>query len=185
MAIDNKIISEIKVLRCKGCASRWGPCGVRGYLGNLFRIHRRVIDLPPICPTRKQNPSSPGTFDSSLMATTTPREGEIIQSPESPSSSSAAMSATPPDEIDQNEITGTNLRKTVSLQDQTSRMPARKLVVVTLSLIFAIFLSSFEQVSVSTTTPGIAKDFGASAAISWVGTSFLVAKFILTFRRLY
>jgi hypothetical protein len=104
-----------------------------------------------------------------------PTEGQTMQS--SDSTSSAATSATP-DEIIHDDITGTNLRKTVSLQDQSSRMPAKKLLVVTLSLIFAIFLSSFEQVSVSTTTPGIARDFGASAAISWVGTSFLVAKFV-------
>jgi hypothetical protein len=109
------------------------------------------------------------------MANAAPREGQTMQSSES--TSSAATSATP-DEIIQDDITGTNLRKTVSLQDQSSRMPAKKLLVVTLSLIFAIFLSSFEQVSVSTTTPGIARDFGASAAISWVGTSFLVAKFV-------
>jgi predicted MFS family arabinose efflux permease len=109
------------------------------------------------------------------MATAS-REGQTMQSSES--TSSAATSATTPDEIVQDEITGTHLRKIVSLQDQSSRMPAKKLLVVTLSLIFAIFLSSFEQVSVSTTLPGIARDFGASAAISWVGTAFLVAKFV-------
>jgi MFS family permease len=74
---------------------------------------------------------------------------------------------------------GARLRKVVSIQDQSSRLPPRKLAVITLSLIFAIFLSSFEQVSVSTTLPGVAKDFGTSTAISWVGTAFLIAKSFL------
>lgn len=69
------------------------------------------------------------------------------------------------------------LKRVVSIQDQSSRLPPKKLAVITLSLIFAIFLSSFEQVSVSTTLPGVAKDFGTSTAISWVGTAFLIAKF--------
>ena len=69
---------------------------------------------------------------------------------------------------------GAPLKKEVSLEDQTSRLPPKELVLVTTSLLFAIFLSSFEQNSVSTTLPGIARDFGTSTAISWVGTAFLV-----------
>ena len=72
---------------------------------------------------------------------------------------------------------GEKLKKVVSIQDQSSRLPPKKLLVITLSLIFAIFLSSFEQVSVSTTLPGVARDFGTSTAISWVGTAFLIAKY--------
>jgi hypothetical protein len=34
------------------------------------------------------------------------------------------------------------------------------------------------MVSVSTTLPGIARDFGTTTDISWVGTAFLVAKFV-------
>jgi hypothetical protein len=68
------------------------------------------------------------------------------------------------------------LRKTVSITDQSSRLPARKLAVVVVSLIFSIFLTSFEQTSVSTALPGIARDLGSSTAISWVGTAYLVAK---------
>ena len=69
---------------------------------------------------------------------------------------------------------GATLKKVVSLQDQTSRLPPKDLIIVTTSLLFAIFLSSFEQTSVSTTLPGIARDFGTSTSISWVGTAFLV-----------
>jgi hypothetical protein len=67
------------------------------------------------------------------------------------------------------------IKKIVSIQDQSSKIPSGKLFLVILSLICAIFLSSFEQVSVSTTLPGIAREFGSSTSISWVGTAFLVA----------
>jgi hypothetical protein len=73
---------------------------------------------------------------------------------------------------------GARLRKVISIQDQSSQIPPKKLFVVTLSLIFTIFLSAFEMVSVSTTLPGIARDFGTTTDISWVGTAFLVAKFV-------
>jgi hypothetical protein len=97
--------------------------------------------------------------------------------------SSAEVAASPGGDVkaeknlEADETGGAPLKKVVSLQDQSSRLPPKKLYVITLSLVFAIFLSSFEQVSVSTTLPGIAKDFGASTAISWVGTAFLIAKF--------
>jgi hypothetical protein len=100
-----------------------------------------------------------------------------LQAEEEPAIKAAA---TPPIESATDEppaeTSGTGLRRTVSIEDQSTRLPPRKLAMVTMSLIFAIFLSSFEQVSVSTTLPGIARDFGTSSAISWVGTSFLVAK---------
>lgn len=99
-----------------------------------------------------------------------------------PVASSAEVTASPGGDVkveknlEAEETGGASMKKVVSLQDQSSRLPPKKLYVITLSLVFAIFLSSFEQVSVSTTLPGIAKDFGASTAISWVGTAFLIAK---------
>jgi hypothetical protein len=72
----------------------------------------------------------------------------------------------------------TNGKKIVSLDDQSSRLPPRKLFLVTLSLLCALFVSFFEQASLSTALPGIARDYGASTAISWVGASYLVATFI-------
>jgi hypothetical protein len=70
------------------------------------------------------------------------------------------------------------VRRTVTLVDQSqTALSGKKLVIVIVSLAAIIFLASFQQVSVSTTLPGIAKDFGTSTAISWVGTAFLVAKY--------
>jgi hypothetical protein len=105
-----------------------------------------------------------------------PRRGPAITSMSSPTN--AEVSA-----VQENaEEPVVPLQKVVFLQDQSSRMPPKKLALVTISLILAIFLTSFEQVSVSTTLPGIAKDFGTSTSISWVGTAFLVAKFDLDLR---
>jgi len=72
------------------------------------------------------------------------------------------------------------VRQVPTLDDQSqSALRGKRLVIVITSLACIIFLASFQQVSVSTTLPGIAKDFGASTAISWVGTAFLVAKYLL------
>jgi len=73
-----------------------------------------------------------------------------------------------------------NVRRVPTLEDQSqSTLRGKRLVIVITSLACIIFLASFQQVSVSTSLPGIAKDFGASTAISWVGTGFLVAKSLL------
>jgi MFS family permease len=71
---------------------------------------------------------------------------------------------------------GAPLKKELSLpdQDHSSTLSRKELALISTSLLFAIFLSSFEQNSVSTTLPGIARDFGSSTSISWVGTAFLV-----------
>ena len=85
------------------------------------------------------------------------------------------ISAVPGDVV-QTPNSDTSLREVVSIEDQSSRIPPKKLFVVVFSLTCTIFLSAFEMVSVSTALPGIARDFGTSTAISWVGTAFLVAK---------
>jgi MFS family permease len=81
-----------------------------------------------------------------------------------------------PGNVVQLPISHTAPREVVSIEDQSSQIPPKKLFVVVSSLMCAIFLSAFEMVSVSTALPGIARDFGTSTAISWVGTAFLVAK---------
>src|SRR5271170_1830800 len=100
---------------------------------------------------------------------TTPESEEV--SSQSPVSSGTAAPATP-EEVVETPATDNNLRRVVSIQDQRSRIPRKKIFIVMLSLMCSIFLSSFEQVSVSTTLPGIARDFGTSTAIAWVGTAF-------------
>ena len=81
-----------------------------------------------------------------------------------------------PEDIVQMPTSDTTLREVVSIDDQSSRIPPKKLFVVVFSLMSTAFLSAFEMVSVSTALPGIGRDFGTSTAISWVGTAFLVAK---------
>ncbi|QRV76742.1 major facilitator superfamily transporter [Ceratobasidium sp. AG-Ba] len=69
----------------------------------------------------------------------------------------------------------TNSRPTVTIDDQSSRFPFRKLLVVFLSLFICLFVSFLDQTSVSTVLPAIAHDLGAADRINWVGISFLVA----------
>ncbi|KAF8707799.1 MFS general substrate transporter, partial [Rhizoctonia solani] len=68
-----------------------------------------------------------------------------------------------------------NSRNTVVIEDQSSRLPFRKLLVVFLSLFVCLFVSFLDQTSVSTVLPAIAHDLGAADRINWVGISFLVA----------
>ena len=81
-----------------------------------------------------------------------------------------------PAEADEAQTSAAPHRKVVDIEDQSTR--PQKIFFVTVALCFSIFLSSFEQVAVSTTVPGIARDFGTSTAISWVGTAFLVATYV-------
>ncbi|QRW05642.1 major facilitator superfamily transporter [Ceratobasidium sp. AG-Ba] len=69
----------------------------------------------------------------------------------------------------------TSSRPTVTIDDQSSRLPFRKLLVVFLSLFICLFVSFLDQTSVSTVLPAIAHDLGAADRINWVGISFLVA----------
>lgn len=64
---------------------------------------------------------------------------------------------------------------TIELQDQTSRLPRKSLLLIFFALQLALFLSFVDSTSVSTAAPHIAADLNASESISWIGTSFLVA----------
>ncbi|KAJ1310855.1 hypothetical protein OPQ81_009373 [Rhizoctonia solani] len=66
-------------------------------------------------------------------------------------------------------------RNIVTIEDQSSRLPFKKLLVVFLSLFVCLFVSFLDQTSVSTVLPAIAHDLGAADRINWVGISFLVA----------
>ena len=80
-------------------------------------------------------------------------------------------------------------------QDQSSRMPFRKILLVYLGIGehfwilglclsecklnvvgLALMVAFMDQTAVSTATPVIADDLKASATISWVGTAFFVGK---------
>jgi hypothetical protein len=102
---------------------------------------------------------------------------ERVVSPALPWESSVGPAAELPPADGEAGTPTKKVRRTVTLVDQSqTALSGKKLVIVIVSLAAIIFLASFQQVSVSTTLPGIAKDFGTSTAISWVGTAFLVAK---------
>src|SRR5271170_4617718 len=67
------------------------------------------------------------------------------------------------------------LRSKLSIQDQTSRLPLRKLLIVFFGLAISLLLSFLDMTSVSTALPSMAREFGAAGEVSWVGTSFLIA----------
>jgi hypothetical protein len=68
------------------------------------------------------------------------------------------------------------LRKHISIQDQSSRMPLRKIMLVYLGIGVALTLSFIDQTGVSTAAPVIGTALNGSDSISWLGTSFFVAK---------
>ncbi|ORY31436.1 major facilitator superfamily domain-containing protein [Naematelia encephala] len=78
------------------------------------------------------------------------------------------------------------LEKHVSIQDQSSRMPMRKILVVYIGIGIALVLSFMDQTSVSTAAPVIGTALNGSDTISWVGTSFFVSNcaFHLVYGRL-
>ncbi|QRW09763.1 major facilitator superfamily transporter [Ceratobasidium sp. AG-Ba] len=63
----------------------------------------------------------------------------------------------------------------LAIEDQSHRLPFKKLLLVISSLCLCIFVSYLDQTSVSTVLPAIAHDLGAADRINWVGISFLVA----------
>jgi sugar phosphate permease len=67
------------------------------------------------------------------------------------------------------------LRSKLSLQDQTSRLPFKKLLVVFFGLAISLLLSFLDMTSVSTALPSVAREFQSASEVSWVGTSFLIA----------
>jgi MFS family permease len=67
------------------------------------------------------------------------------------------------------------LQRLNSIQDQTTRLPFKQLIIVFFGLAITLFLSFLDQTSVSTALPSMAREFQASVQVSWVGTSFLIA----------
>lgn len=67
------------------------------------------------------------------------------------------------------------LRSKLSIQDQTSRLPLKQLLIVFFGLAISLLLSFLDQTSVSTALPSMAREFDAASEVSWVGTSFLIA----------
>ncbi|KAG8703663.1 hypothetical protein FRC09_004018 [Ceratobasidium sp. 395] len=87
----------------------------------------------------------------------------------------ASRSSTPAETQTQSGTHTPNSRSTVTIDDQSSRLPFKKLLVVFLSLFICLSISFLDQTSVSTVLPAIAHDLGAADRINWVGISFLVA----------
>ncbi len=67
------------------------------------------------------------------------------------------------------------LRSKLSIQDQTSRLPLKQLLIVFFGLAISLLLSFLDQTSVSTALPSMAREFDPASEVSWVGTSFLIA----------
>jgi sugar phosphate permease len=67
------------------------------------------------------------------------------------------------------------LRSKLSIQDQTSRLPLRQLLIVFFGLAISLLLSFLDMTSVSTALPSMAREFDSASEVSWVGTSFLIA----------
>jgi len=67
------------------------------------------------------------------------------------------------------------VRSKLSIQDQSSRLPFKQLIIVFVSLGVSLLLAFLDQTSVSTALPSIAREFDAASDASWVGTSFLIA----------
>ncbi|CAG8465673.1 10607_t:CDS:2 [Ambispora leptoticha] len=69
------------------------------------------------------------------------------------------------------------------VNDQTNQLPFKQLIIVFMGLALAIFLSSLDQMIVTTALPRIASDFHALSDISWVATSYLLTS--TSFQPLY
>ena len=67
------------------------------------------------------------------------------------------------------------IRSKLSLQDQSSRLPLRQVLIIFFGLAVSLMLSFLDMTCVSTALPTIARDFNAATEVSWVGTSFLIA----------
>ncbi|KEP55016.1 MFS transporter [Rhizoctonia solani 123E] len=97
--------------------------------------------------------------------------------PQVPPDMGSASPSRPSTPVHQTSGTQTpkSTRGIVTIEDQSSRLPFKKLLVVFLSLFVCLFVSFLDQTSVSTVLPAIAHDLGAADRINWVGISFLVA----------
>ena len=67
------------------------------------------------------------------------------------------------------------IRSKLSIQDQSSRLPFKQLIIVFVGLGISMLLSFLDMTSVSTALPSMAKEFQSASEASWVGTSFLIA----------
>ncbi|WVW79350.1 hypothetical protein I302_101318 [Kwoniella bestiolae CBS 10118] len=78
------------------------------------------------------------------------------------------------------------LRQELSIQDQSSRMSHKKILIVYFGIGLALIISFMDQTAVTTAAPTIGDDINGSASISWLGTSYLVANcaFQLVYGRL-
>lgn len=75
----------------------------------------------------------------------------------------------------QGQTGGAPLKREESIEDQTSRLSHKKLLIIFCGLGSALFLSFLDTTSVTTALPKIASDIHAGQSITWVGTSYLVA----------
>ncbi|OCK84984.1 MFS general substrate transporter [Lepidopterella palustris CBS 459.81] len=73
-----------------------------------------------------------------------------------------------PKSIDSEEHSAT------ALEDQSSRLPRSRLVLICASLMVALFLTAFEQTSVSTGLPAISNELGSADSRAWIGTAYLI-----------
>ncbi|KAI1365586.1 major facilitator superfamily domain-containing protein [Xylaria arbuscula] len=89
------------------------------------------------------------------------------------------------DESEQDEIQGPS-DKELKFEDQSSRMPFRKILIIYLGIGLALIVAFMDQTAVSTATPVISSDLNAAKTISWVGTAFFVGNcsFQLVYGRL-
>jgi hypothetical protein len=70
------------------------------------------------------------------------------------------------------------LKKSISIQDQSTRLPLRRILVIYVGIGIALMVSFIDQTSVSTASPVIGTALDGSDSISWVGTAFFVAKWV-------
>ncbi|WVQ80580.1 hypothetical protein IAT38_002685 [Cryptococcus sp. DSM 104549] len=78
------------------------------------------------------------------------------------------------------------LKKHISIQDQSSRMPFKRILWTYFGIGIALIVSFMDQTAVSTAAPEIGTALGGSDTISWVGTAFFVSNcaFHLVYGRL-
>jgi MFS family permease len=63
-----------------------------------------------------------------------------------------------------------------SLEDQTSRLPFRRLIIAYLCLALIYFISTLDINSVATALPAISRSLNAGSSITWVGTAYLMGQ---------
>ncbi|BFZ62623.1 hypothetical protein YB2330_003724 [Saitoella coloradoensis] len=106
-----------------------------------------------------------------------PLQMSVVEGDAAPAPQSMAVALAEPDiEADAGISRPGKLgKRRISIQDQSDRLPFRKLLLVFMAMALALLLSFLDSTSVSTALPAIANDFNAAKSISWVGNSFLIA----------